>query len=77
MGVDGPGTACDRHAYETRLVLRGIYESEDAGEDRRLFRNWCAWVQAMRGRTGELLEPVARATRMVEVRLQEILDHWT
>jgi transposase len=64
-------------AYEMRLVLQGIYERKDAEEARKLFRNWCAWVQAMRGQTGELLEPMARAARMVEGHLEGILAHWT
>jgi hypothetical protein len=42
-------------AYEMRLVLQGIYQWKDVGEARKLFGNWCAWVQAMRERTGELL----------------------
>jgi hypothetical protein len=42
-------------------VLQGIYQWEDAEEARKLFRNWCAWVKAMRDQTGELLEPMARA----------------
>jgi hypothetical protein len=41
-------------AYEMRLVLQGIYQWKDVGEARKLFGNWCAWVQAMRERTGEL-----------------------
>ena len=41
-------------AYEMRLVLQGIYEWKDAEEARKLFRNWCAWVHAMRGLTGDL-----------------------
>jgi transposase len=64
-------------ANETRLVLQGLYERKDAGEARKLFRKWCAWVQAMRGQTGELLEPMARAARMVEGHLEGILAHWT
>ena len=64
-------------AYEMRLVLQGIYEREDAGEARKLFRNGCAWVQAMRGQTGELLEPMARAARMLEGHLDGILAHCT
>jgi transposase len=64
-------------AYQMRLVLQGIYERKDAEEARKLFRNWCAWVHAMRGQTGELLEPMARAARMVEGHLEGILAHWT
>jgi transposase len=64
-------------AYEMRLVLQGICERKDLGEARKLFRNWCAWVQAMRGQTGELLEPMARAAGMVEGHLEGILAHWT
>ena len=64
-------------AYQMRLVLQGIYERKDAEEARKLFRNWCAWVHTMRGQTGELLEPMARAARMVEGHLEGILAHWT
>jgi hypothetical protein len=64
-------------AYRTRLVLQGIYERKDAEEARKLFRNWCAWVHAMRGQTGELLEPMGRAAQMVEGLLDGILAHWT
>ena len=64
-------------AYEMRLVLQGIYQWKDVGEARKLFGNWCAWVQAMRERTGELLEPMARAARMIEGHLEGILAHWT
>ena len=64
-------------AYEMRLVLQGIYQWKDVGEARKLFGNWCAWVQAMRERTGELLEPMARAARMIEGHLAGILAHWT
>jgi transposase len=63
--------------HEMRLVLQGIYERKDVREARKLFRNWCAWVQAMRGQTGELLEPMARTARMIEGHLEEILAHWT
>jgi transposase len=64
-------------AYEMRLVLQGIYQWKDVGEAKKLFGNWCAWVQAMREQTGELLEPMARAARMIEGHLAGILAHWT
>ena len=64
-------------AYEMRLVLQGIYQWKDVGEAKKLFGNWCAWVQAMREQTGELLEPMARAARMIEGHLEGILAHWT
>jgi transposase len=60
-----------------RLVLQGIYESKEANEARQKFQNWCAWVQVMRKETGELLEPMAQAARMVESHLEGILAHWT
>ncbi len=63
--------------HAMRLVLQGIYEREDAGEDRNLFPNWCAWVQAKRGQTGELPEPMARAARMIEGCLKGISAYWT
>jgi transposase len=53
-------------AYEMRLVLQGIYQWKDVGDAKKLFGNWCAWVQVMREQTGELLEPMARAARMIE-----------
>ena len=64
-------------AYEMRLVLQGIYQWKDVGEAKKLFGNWCAWVQAIREQTGELLEPMARAARMIEGHLEGILAHWT
>jgi transposase len=64
-------------AYEMRLVLQVICERKDVGEAKKLFRNGCAWLQAMRGQTGDLLEPMARAARMVEGHLEGILAHWT
>ena len=64
-------------ASEMKLVLQGIYERKDAEEVRKLFRNCCAWVQAMRGQTGEQLEPMARAARMVEGLFAGIMAHWT
>jgi transposase len=64
-------------AYQMRLVLQCIDERKDAGDARKLFRKWCAWVHAMRGQTGELQEQMARAARMVEGHLVGILAHWT
>ena len=64
-------------AYERRLVLQGMYQWKDVEEARKLFGNWCAWVQAIREQTGELLEPMARAARMIEGHLEGILAHWT
>jgi transposase len=64
-------------AYQMRLALQGIYGWKDAKEARLQFRNWCDWVLAMRERTGELLEPMARAARMIEGHLEGILAHWT
>ena len=64
-------------AYEMRLVLQGIYQWKDVEVARKLFGNWCAWVKAMREQTGELLEPMARAARMIEGHMEGILAHWT
>jgi transposase len=64
-------------AYEMRLVLQGIYQWKDVEVAKKLFGNWCAWVKAMREQAGELLEPMARAARMVEGHLEGILAHWT
>ena len=46
------------------------------GDARKLFRNWRAWVHAMRGQTGELLEPMARAVRMFMGHLEELQADW-
>jgi hypothetical protein len=62
--------------YQIRLVLQGIYERKDSEEARKLFRNWCAWVRPMRWLTRELLEPMARAARMVKGQLDGILALW-
>jgi hypothetical protein len=64
-------------AYEMGLVLQGIYARKDGEVARKLFRNWCAWVHAMQGQTGELLELMAGTARMVEGHLEGILAHWT
>jgi transposase len=60
-----------------RLVLQGIYQWKDVEVAKKLFGNWCAWVKAMREQAGELLEPKARAARMVEGHMEGILAHWT
>ena len=64
-------------AYQMRLVLQGIYQSQDAEEAWEFFGNWWAWVRAMQEQTMELLEPMASIPRMVEGHLEEILAHWT
>ncbi len=60
-------------AYEIRLVLQGIYGSQDSGEPKKLFRNRWAWVHAMRGQTGELLETIVGFARMIDCHLLTIL----
>jgi len=64
-------------AYEMRLMLQGIYQWKDVEVAKKLFRNWCAWVKAMREQAGELLEPIARAARMIEGHMEGIMAHWT
>jgi transposase len=64
-------------AYAMRPVLQSIYERKDSVKAKELFRYWCAWVQAMRGETGELLEPIARNARKIEGRLEGIFAYWT
>jgi hypothetical protein len=53
-----------------RLVLQRIYQRKDNGKVKKLFRNWRAWVHSMQGQTGELLDPMARVSRMVEGELE-------
>jgi hypothetical protein len=62
-------------AYEMRLVLQGILQCKDAGVANKLFRNKGARDHAMRGQTGELLEPMTRAALMVEGHLEGIPVH--
>ena len=63
-------------AYEMRLVLQDVYRSAGAREARQRFKDWCAWVHAMREEAGELLEPMVRAAKMIEAHLEGILAHW-
>jgi hypothetical protein len=63
-------------AYKMSLVPKGIYERKNADEAGKLFRNSCAWLNAMQGQPGELLEPMAQAARMVEGHSEGILAHW-
>jgi transposase len=64
-------------AYERRLVLQGIYEWKGIRVARKLFVNWCAWVQAMREQTGKLFEPMAKTVQIIEGHLKGILSYWT
>ncbi len=64
-------------AYEMRLVLQGVYQWKDVEVAKKLFGNWCALVKAMREQAGELLDPMARAARMIEGHMEGILAHWT
>jgi transposase len=41
-----------------------------------MFGNQCAWVRTIRDQIGELLEPMARAARMIEGHFDGILSHW-
>jgi transposase len=60
MAHEGPVMSM---AYEMRLVLQGIYERKDAGEARKLFQNWCAWVHSIRGQTVDHFEPMPKLPR--------------
>jgi len=60
-------------AYEIRLVLQGIYGSQDDGEINKLFQNRFAWVHAIRGQTGELLKLTAAASWMIDGKLGDNL----
>jgi len=63
-------------AYEMRLVLQSIYQWKEVEVAKKFLGNWCAWVKAMREQAGELLEPMARAARMIEGHIEGILAHW-
>jgi hypothetical protein len=63
-------------AYQIWLVLQAIYELKDSKGARRLFRNWCAWVHAMRGQTGELPESMDRPAWMAGGHLEGNLAPW-
>ncbi len=65
VGVDGPGTMCDGHGLTNEaggsryLWAEGCIHPRSSpvsftcevtgGDARKLFRNWRAWVHAMRG----------------------------
>ena len=53
-------------AYELRLCFKAFTNGRMPGEVRNSLGNGCAWVQAMREQAGDLLEPMARAARMIE-----------
>ena len=57
-------------AYKMRLIPQGVYERKDAKEVRKLFRNWCAWWDAVQRLTGELLERMGRVAIMVKDHLE-------
>jgi hypothetical protein len=65
VGIDGPGTVCDVHGlgYEV-CASRNLRMGGRRGSS-KLCSNWCAWVQAMREQTRELLEPMAEAAPMI------------
>ena len=63
-------------AYEMRLVLQDIYRCSGLAIARQKFQDWCAWVHTMREEVGELLQPMAKAARMIESHLEGILAHW-
>ncbi len=62
--------------YELKLLLQLIYEWADTEKAKKMFRNRLAWLYAMRGQTGAMLEPKARAVRIIEGDLEGMLAHW-
>jgi hypothetical protein len=60
-------------ACEMSLSLYGNYERKDAEKAGKLLREWCDWVHAMQGQSGELLEPIFRVVRIVEGYLEGIM----
>jgi len=64
-------------AYQMRLILQDIYQLPDAQDAREQFQLWCQWVKEQAAKTGhELLEPMVRASQMIERHLEGILGHW-
>lgn len=63
-------------AYEMRLVMQDIYRCYEVKEARQRFKDWCAWVHAMRDEVGGLLEPMERAARTIEGHIEGVLAHW-
>ena len=73
VGVDGPETMYDGHGLPDEAGASRSYEWKDAEEARKLFRNWRAWMQAMRRQSGELLEAKPRVARMMVEHLEGLL----
>lgn len=64
-------------AYQMRLVLQEIYQSDDANKARRRFKVWRRWVHwAARFCKFNLLAPMVKAAQMVEDHLEGILAYW-
>ena len=64
-------------AYQMRLVLQDIYQSEHVGTARRRFKVWCRWVRwAARFCKPNLLASMVKIAQMVENHLEGILAHW-
>lgn len=57
---------CGEHPCKMRLVFQSIYERKDADGAKKLFRNQCARVLPLQGKTGKLLILVAQFTPMIE-----------
>ena len=77
MGVDGSGTVCDGHGLRDEAGASRHLPMEGCGRSQEAVRELVRVGQAMRERTGELLEPMARAARMIEGHMEGILAHWT
>jgi hypothetical protein len=75
-GVDVLGTVCaGRGLRDQGWCFKGTTNGRVPRRAKKVFRNCCTRVQTMLRQAGELLNPMARAVRIIEGYLEEILSH--
>lgn len=68
---------CTAKAYQMRLVLQEIYQSEQAGVARRRFKVWCRWVRwVARYYKHGVFNSMVKLAQMIEKHSAGILAHW-
>jgi transposase len=68
---------CTAKAYQMRLVLQGIYRSENKTTAKHRFKVWCRWVRwVARFYQHSIFAPMLKAAQMIENHLSGILAHW-
>jgi transposase len=64
-------------AYQMRLILQDLYQTQSVQKARQDLLIWCQWVRKTAAKAGhQLLQPMAGVADMVEGHLEGILAHW-